>query len=53
VGDLFNISYDVLLYDWDRMSKLADDWLPAPRILHPLARSAFRRQTPKSASRML
>jgi hypothetical protein len=20
---------------WDRMRKLADDWLPAPRILHP------------------
>src|SRR5262249_1935430 len=33
-------------FTWDRMTKLADDWLPAP---HPssLARSALRRQTPK------
>jgi hypothetical protein len=22
-------------FTWDRMTKLADDWLPAPRILHP------------------
>ena len=22
---------------WDRMTKLADDYLPKPRILHPLA----------------
>src|SRR5262245_59036770 len=33
-------------FTWDRIRKLADDWLPAP---HPssLARSALRRQTPK------
>ena len=22
-------------FTWDSMTKLADDWLPAPRILHP------------------
>jgi RNA-directed DNA polymerase len=23
---------------WERITRLADDWLPKPRILHPLAR---------------
>jgi hypothetical protein len=32
---------------WARIGKLADDWLPKPRILHPLAKPALRRQTPK------
>jgi len=30
-----------------RIEKLAADFLPTPRILHPLAQRALRRQTPK------
>ena len=26
---------------WDRMMKLADDWLPQPRILHPWPQQRF------------
>src|SRR6202043_2731360 len=33
-------------FTWDRMTKLADAWLPAPRILHPWPDQRFR-QTPK------
>ena len=32
---------------WERMTKLADDWLPKPRILHPWPQHALRRQTPE------
>jgi len=32
---------------WDRITKLTDDWLPKPRILHPLASPTFRRQAPE------
>ena len=28
-------------FTWDRMTKLADDWLPAPRILHPWPEQRF------------
>jgi hypothetical protein len=30
---------------WDRMRKLADDWLPAPRILHPWPDQRFAATT--------
>jgi len=26
---------------WDRMAKLADDWLPKPHILHPWPSQRF------------
>ena len=26
---------------WERMQKLADDWLPKPRILHPWPDARF------------
>lgn len=32
-------------FTWDRMTKLADDWLPQPRILHPWPQQRFRRHT--------
>jgi hypothetical protein len=28
-------------FTWDRMTKLAADWLPAPRILHPWPDQSF------------
>jgi hypothetical protein len=28
-------------FTWDRMTKLADDWLPQPRILHPWPQQRF------------
>src|ERR1700730_10952102 len=28
-------------FTWDRMTKLADGWLPAPRILHPWPEQRF------------
>ena len=34
-------------FTWERMTKLANDWLPEPRILHPWPDAALRRQTPK------
>ncbi len=32
---------------WDRMRKLADDWLPKPRILHPWPRDRFAVKHPR------
>ena len=32
---------------WDRMTKLADDWLPAPRILHPWPDQRFAVKHPR------
>jgi hypothetical protein len=32
---------------WARMTRLADAWLPPPRVLHPWPRAALRRHTPK------
>jgi hypothetical protein len=32
---------------WDRMTKLADDWLPAPRILHPWPDRRFAVKHPR------
>ena len=32
---------------WDRMTKLADDWLPAPRILHPWPEQRFAVKHPR------
>jgi RNA-directed DNA polymerase len=32
---------------WDRISKLADDWLPKPRILHPWPRQRFAVKHPR------
>ena len=32
---------------WARMAKLADDYLPKPIILHPLAERSLRRYTPE------
>ena len=34
-------------FTWDRMTKLADDWLPAAAYPSSLARPALRRQTPE------
>jgi len=31
--------------DWERMSRLADRWLPPPRILHPWPDARFRART--------
>src|SRR5262249_24746231 len=33
--------------DWGRMTKLVDDYLPKPRILHPWPDKRFSRQAPK------
>ena len=30
---------------WDRIAKLADDWLPKPRVLHPWPGQRLRRQS--------
>jgi RNA-directed DNA polymerase len=32
---------------WDRMAKLADDWLPKPRILHPWPNQRFAVKHPR------
>ena len=32
---------------WDRIKKLADDWLPKPRILHPWPRDRFAVKHPR------
>ena len=32
---------------WDRMEKLADDWLPKPRILHPWPNQRFAVRHPR------
>ncbi len=32
---------------WERMERLAADWLPLPRILHPWPDAALRRHSPK------
>jgi group II intron reverse transcriptase/maturase len=32
---------------WDRIKKLADDWLPKPRILHPWPRERFAVKHPR------
>ena len=34
-------------FTWDRMTKLADDWLPAPRILHPWPDQRFAVKHPR------
>jgi hypothetical protein len=34
-------------FTWDRMSKLADGWLPAPRILHPWPEQRFAVKHPR------
>jgi group II intron reverse transcriptase/maturase len=33
--------------DWERMGKLADDWLPRPRILHPWPNQRFAVRHPR------
>jgi RNA-directed DNA polymerase len=33
--------------NWDRMTKLADDWLPKPRILHPWPNQRFAVKHPR------
>ena len=33
--------------NWDRMRKLADDWLPQPRILHPWPNQRFAVKHPR------
>ena len=32
---------------WERMDKLADDWLPQPRILHPWPSERFAVKHPR------
>ena len=32
---------------WDRISKLADDWLPKPKILHPWPSTRFAVKHPR------
>ena len=34
-------------FTWERMTKLADDWLPAPRILHPWPDQRFAVKRPR------
>ena len=34
-------------FTWDRMTKLANDWLPAPRILHPWPDQRFAVKHPR------
>ena len=34
-------------FTWDRMTKLADDWFPAPRILHPWPEQRFAVKYPR------
>src|ERR1700720_2374710 len=34
-------------FTWDRMTKLADGWLPAPRILHPWPEQRFAVKHPR------
>jgi RNA-directed DNA polymerase len=34
-------------FNWDRMTKLADDWLPKPRILHPWPNQRFAVRHPR------
>jgi RNA-directed DNA polymerase len=34
-------------FNWDRMAKLADDWLPMPRILHPWPNQRFAVKHPR------
>ena len=34
-------------FTWDRITKLADDWLPAPRILHPWPEQRFAVKHPR------
>ena len=38
---------------WDRITKLADDFLPQARILHPWPHAALCRQTPKVGAECL
>jgi hypothetical protein len=37
---------------WDRINKLADQWLPKPRILHPWPNQRFAVKHPRWGSRM-
>jgi len=39
-------------FTWDRMAKLADDWLPQPRILHPWPDARFAVKHTRGGSRM-
>ncbi|WP_375167466.1 reverse transcriptase domain-containing protein [Bradyrhizobium sp. CCGUVB4N] len=39
-------------FTWDRMTKLADDWLPQPRILHPWPQQRFAVTHTQGRSRM-
>ena len=32
---------------WERMTKMANDWLPLPRILHPLPTTRFAVKHPR------
>ena len=34
-------------FNWDRMKRLADDWLPQPRILHPWPNQRFAVKHPR------
>jgi len=34
-------------FSWDRITKLADDWLPRPRILHPWPSIRFAVKHPR------
>jgi RNA-directed DNA polymerase len=34
-------------FNWERMTKLADDWLPKPRILHPWPNQRFAVKHPR------
>jgi len=39
-------------FTWDRMTKLVDDWLPQPRILHPWPDARFAVKHTRGGSRM-
>ena len=34
-------------FSWERITKLADDWLPKPKILHPWPRDRFAVKHPR------
>lgn len=36
-------------FTWERMTKLVDDWLPKPRILHPWPEQRFAVKYPRRA----
>ena len=38
-------------FSWDRIKRLADHWLPSPRVLHPWPEQALRRYSPKVGAR--